>query len=215
MNKKMFFVSNGRCGTTRIQEILNNHLDDTDFTVKHQMRYSRIANIIGNITYLNGNYEWVKEKIFKNIIKKYDAKKNFISTDPLTSMLIPQSYAFSNKVAIVHVVRESNSFANSFIKLSKTNFGSFVAHNLIPFWQISIFPFERIWNRNIKQKYINLNEEKNHWFEKKYSKNPNYIKINMKKLFTNNYLESIINDFFDTKIHVSKEELKIKSNATK
>jgi len=213
MNKKMFFVSNGRCGTTRIQEILNSHLDDS-FTVVHQMKYSRIGNIIGNIFYIFGSNKKIKEKIFDSIINKYDTKINFISTDSLSAMLIPQKYINSNKVAIVHIVRASNDFADSFIRFSKSRLKSIIAHNIIPFWQIGIYPFERMWNKNIKQKYIKLNDVKNKWFEKNYSKNQNYVKINMQQIFTNDNLENIVNKFFSTDIKISEEELKTKSNET-
>ena len=49
--KHLLFVSCGRCGTVRLAQILRKKLPVEKYAVVHQMKYSRLANVIGNILY--------------------------------------------------------------------------------------------------------------------------------------------------------------------
>ncbi|MCP4669695.1 MAG: hypothetical protein GY857_00185, partial [Desulfobacula sp.] len=70
--KKIIFVSTGRCGTKRIFEILKDK--SLNFECIHQIPLSRPANVIGNMMFVLGSWELVKQKIYNSIIKKYSTK---------------------------------------------------------------------------------------------------------------------------------------------
>ena len=78
--KRIIFVSTGRCGTTRLAEILSETFKNKDITVTHQMPYSRIANVYGNINYHFFNIEAVKSFLFSRITNKFSKKKIFITS---------------------------------------------------------------------------------------------------------------------------------------
>lgn len=209
--KKLIFVSTGRCGTKRIGEILSEKLPD-QFSVKHVMPFSRVANIIGNIMFALGQSETVKRLLYNFIIKKFAENKEFICTDPLTAMIIPVEYINSKDVSITHIVRSPESFATSMLHFSRMRKKSFFAHNFIPFWQPGLLPFENFLNRNVKKKYQKISKQKNAYFEKQYSSNPNYVKITMEELFNSHFLHKIVKDFFKKEINITRDDLKKKSN---
>ena len=209
--KKMIFVSTGRCGTTRITQIFKKYLPD-EFSIQHQMPFSRLANIIGNILFYIGQSEEIKYRLYEFITSKYSRRKFFICTDPLTSIVIPKEFINSEDVCIIHIIREPKEFAESFFKFSRGKLKSFIAHNFIPFWQIGVWPLENLLNINIKKKYKKVAELKNEYFVKKYSSNPNFIKIEMDEVFNSNFLKDIIYNYFNQDILISEEDLKIKAN---
>ncbi len=209
--KKIIFVSTGRCGTNRITEILREKLPET-YIIMHQMPFSRLANVIGNITFRFGMIDVLNHFLYTFITKKYSTNHAFISTDPLTAMIIPKAYVASKDMCIVHIKRDASSFAKSMFAFSRSRLKSFIAHNFIPFWQPCIFPLENLLNKNVLKKYEQVSILKNQFLERRYAHNSNYRQVSMKDLFETNVLESIINKFFDEQISISKNELGIKSN---
>ena len=189
--KKLIFVSTGRCGTTRICELLKEKLPNENYSVVHQMSFSRLANVMGNLLYYFWDIPSIRNFIYSAIIKKYDTKDYFISTDPLTSMLIPDDYVKSNDVFIVHIVREPSSFAKSMFNFSKQNWKSYFAHNFVPFWQPYLWPLENLSSKSILSKYEKISVKKNNYFNNKYYMNSHYQKITMDEIFTTNFLENL------------------------
>jgi hypothetical protein len=209
--KKLIFVSAGRCGTTRITQILKEYLP-VEFSIQHQMPFSRLANIIGNIFFYIGQSEKFKKYLYKFITSRYSQRKYFICTDSLTSMIIPKEYIESEDVYIVHILREPKEFAESFFNFSRKKLKSFIAHNFLPFWQIGIWPLENILNSNIREKYGKVAEIKNRYFSDKYSLNPNYLQVDMDEIYNSSFLKDIIYNFFNHNIQITEEDLKIKAN---
>ena len=210
--KVLIFVSPGRCGTTRIAEILREKLPAEDFTVTHQMPFSRLANVVGNLMYYFGQSEKLKEKLYGFIVSRYTNGKHFITTDPLTAMIIPRKLVESENICIVQITRDPEAFAESFYRFSRKRIKSFIAHNFIPFWQIGVFPIENFLYHKIKKKYEKVYNEKQLFFDSLYSSNPNYIKVDINKIFHSRLIEKLINDFFSRSIIIHKEDLSIKSN---
>jgi hypothetical protein len=209
--KKLLFVSTGRCGTKRIAQILDKYLPE-EFTVVHQMPFSRLANLVGNIFFYLGSCEKIKNLFYTFMTSRYTRGKHFVCLDPLTAMIIPKDYIDSEDVCIVHVVRNAESFADSFFKLSRQRFNSFVAHNLIPFWQPALWPLENCLNPKIKKKYRKIADLKNKYFAETYSSNPNFKTIEMKTIFSSNFLNNLIDDYFHYNAAIPVHELKIKAN---
>jgi hypothetical protein len=208
--KRIIFVSTGRCGTKRIFEILKDK--DIDADVIHQLPYSRLANVIGNILYYTKDSQLIKKKLFLFLFKRYSSKKFFICSDPLTSMIIPDEIIKSPDTMIVHIVRDKKEFAESFFKISRQRAKSFIAHNFIPFWQIGIWPLENMLNKNIKKKYMTVCTKKNNFFKQRYSLNSSYLIIDMHILLKDNFLAKITNNFLKTEIKIKENEISIKSN---
>jgi hypothetical protein len=212
--KKLIFVSTGRCGTRRIAQILREKLSDS-YSVVHQMRYSRLANIIGNMMLYMGESNTIKRSLYKFIVSRYNRRTHFVSTDPLTAMIIPEEYVSSPEICIVHINRDDTSFARSFLSFSRSRLKSFIAHNLCPFWQPGVWPLENIFNRNIDKKYRQISKLKNTFFFTRYSLNPNYCQVNMTDIFTTPVLQGIVNDFFAESISISPSDLSIRANESR
>ena len=210
----MLFVSTGRCGTTRISEILREKLPEDTFCTVHQMRFSRLANILGNIMFTFKDAPGLRSRLYKWIISKYDKGCCFISTDPLTSMILPDDLVESNNVCIVHIVREADSFARSMFSFSRSRVMSFIAHNFVPFWQPGRWPIENLLSRNALDKYREISLIKNDFFRERYSRNGHYLIVTVDELFTTDLLQSIVNDWFDTNISISRQELEKRSNVS-
>ena len=212
MKRYLFFISCGRCGTTRIAEILRKALPSEKYAVVHQMKYSRIANVIGNLMYYFGESERIKELLYFKIINRNRNDRHLISTDPLTAMIIPKCLTNNPANFIIHIQRKHDVFAESMYSFSHSRFKSFVAHNFVPFWQIGVLPLENAFNKNIKKKYKNVSIVKNHIFWNKYKNQKNYLIINMNELFSSNFIQNFIRLIFDENIVILDEDLKHKSN---
>jgi len=210
--KALVFVSPGRCGTTRIAEILRKKLPPEEFAVTHQMLFSRLANFIGNLMYYFGQSEKIKEKLYNFIVSRHINGKHFITTDPLTAMIIPKKWVESENVCIVQITRDSEEFAESFYRFSKKKMKSFIAHNFIPFWQLGVHPLENLLSSDIKNKYKLTINNKEFFFDYYYKSNPNYLKIDMVEIFTMNTFEYLIKQFFDCYIAIKPQELSFRSN---
>jgi len=208
--KKIIFVSTGRCGTKRIFEILNDK--SLNFECIHQISLSRLANVIGNIMFVFGSCEPLKRRIYNYVINKFSNKNNFICSDPLTAMIIPRQIIIDHNTMIVHILRPREDFAASFLKISRNRLKSFIAHNLIPFWQIGILPLENLLNKKIFFEYMKLCDTKNQYFVRQYSLNPNFKMVMMGDVFESTFIEDTINTFFNEDIEISKNELLKKSN---
>lgn len=210
----MFFVSTGRCGTTRVAEILRQKLPH-NFTVLHQTRYSRRANIVGNFLYHFSIGKICCDWLFKQIIRKnVPTGSILISTDPLISMIIPDEVVRSSETVIVHVRRDSSEFAQSMYNLTRKKRKSFIAHNFIPFWQPYLWPLENRLSKSIIEKYKKIHREKNILFKKKYKCNPHYIDTTTNDIFTEKNISTLINKHFNIKINISTKELTIKTNSS-
>ncbi len=211
--KIVIFVSTGRCGTKRLYEILSEHLPD-DYAVVHQTFLSRLSNILGNIMFYTGSWEWLREKLYLAIIKKYAYKKHFVITDPLTSMVIPKSIVNRNNTYIVHIERNADDFAESFFNFSRKRVFSFIAHNFIPFWQLSVWPLENILNSDIKEKYIKISSLKNIYFKKMFYMQKKYNLIYFENLFLEETFVFFYEKIFNFEMNINKKELLLKSNET-
>jgi hypothetical protein len=212
--KKILIVSTGRCGTTRLMEILKTHIDSKDFTVVHQMKISRLANIIGNFMYHFGYSDRVASYLFNRMIKENAINKNFISTDALTSMIIPNAEITLADNCIIHIYREPASFAESIYKFSRERRKSFIAHNFFPLWQPFLWPLENILSRKIKNKYIKVANKKYEYFTNRYKTNPNFISISMKEVFKSDKLFLHISKFLGSELLIPEHEKSILSNQT-
>lgn len=213
--RKLIFVSTGRCGTARMTEILREKLPVDRYAIVHQMRFSRVANIVGNILYYCGESDLLKRFLYSLIISKHQKGRFFISMDPLTSMIIPNKYVTSSDVCLVHIVRDDRSFAKSMFSFTRLRLKSFIAHNFIPLWLPSLWLFENLFSRNILKKYEKVSVIKNKFFYDRYHHSTNYRQVKMNDMFTKNVLQEIVNECFDENITISAEDLNIKTNESK
>ena len=208
--KTLIVVSTGRCGTTRLAEILSNYAPE-NFKVVHQVGISRMANILGNLMLIFGNSEFIKKTLINVVLPS--GKQGFISTDPLFSLVLPKSLVFSNDVSIIHLTREKQEFGESFYRFSRKKKMSFIAHNFIPFWQPKVLLFENlIKGSKMIDKYAKVAAYKEKIFDKMYSDNPNYVKITMSDFFDQNRCNEIMSDFFTADFGIPAYEFETKAN---
>lgn len=210
--KQLYVISTGRCGTKRLAEILRGALDPEHFSVEHQVAGSRLANVLGNLMYFTGPFAWLKRRLHRKLLRRYALRENFISTDPLTAMILPPETVTDPDVMIVHVERDAESFAKSFFSLSRQRAKSFIAHNFIPLWQPGVWPLENLLNRHILRKYEQVWARKNQWFERQYATNPHYVKLPMEALFEANVLAGIIEAHFGVRPGIPEDALQRRSN---
>ncbi|MCF7889451.1 MAG: sulfotransferase domain-containing protein [Victivallales bacterium] len=213
--KALIFVSPGRCGTTRIAEILREKLPREEFAVTHQMPFSRLANVVGNLMYYFGQSEKIKEKLYDLIVARYINGKHFITTDPLTAMIIPKKWVESENVCIVQITRDPEEFAESFYRFSRKKTKSFISHNFIPFWQPGVLPLENFLGRGIKSKYKKVQKKKEVFFDTVYAGNVNYIKVDIHKLFDTDFITGLIHSYFCQPLELKPGELSVKSNQSR
>jgi hypothetical protein len=164
--------------------------------------------------YYLGQSEAIKYFLYSKIISKYNKNKHFISTDPLTAMIIPKKILDLPNSYIIHIQRNHEEFAESIYNFSKKRAKSFIAHNFIPFWQLGIFPLENMLNPNIQIQYQRTSEIKNNFFLKQYSSHKNYYRIDMIDLFSSNNFEELIFKTLREPIHIPHEKLSIKANVS-
>ena len=212
--KALIFVSPGRCGTTRLAEILRDTLPQEEFAVTHQMLFSRLANIVGNLMFHFGQSEKIKEKLYSFIVSQYVNDKHFITTDPLTAMIIPKKWVESQNVCIIQITRNPDEFAESFYRFSRKKVKSFLAHNFIPFWQPSVLPLENIFHFSIQKKYKFVNQKKKGYFDSFYSVNQNYLTIDITELFHSEFLKNLIQNFFNFSVDIDSKLMICKSNTS-
>lgn len=210
--KKLIFLSTGRCGTKRIAQILAEKLPRDRYAVAHQMKWSRLANVVGNIMYSFGNREKLNELLYGFVISGYECGKSFVSTDPLTAMVVPARYASSPDVCLVHILRDDAAFADSMFSLSRSRGKSLIAHNFVPLWQPGIWPLENLLNKDIRKKYKKVCALKNEFFNAKYSHSPNYHRVNMSDIFSTGILQQLTNEWFNEEIEICPADLERKAN---
>ncbi len=131
-NQKFYILSTGRSGTTFLFTFFKNVYPELNLL--HQLPWSRVINIIGNIPV---SFKLRKKLIllaFK-ILKKEIVPKS--SLDPLSSFSIYiylQNNSYKN-IKVVHLVRDPRDFVTSFMNWKNQSLSKTILHYLIPFWQ--------------------------------------------------------------------------------
>ena len=210
--KFLLFLSCGRCGTVRLAQLLREKLPEGEYAVVHQMKYSRIANVVGNIIYRSNRFDCIKEKLYLSTISKYRKGRHFVCLDPLTAMIIPKKIVEKPDTHLIHIQRDHDSFARSMVNLSRKRLKSLIAHNLIPFWQPRLLPLENYCRRIPHKRYIEISILKNQYFINKYAKLKNYHHIDMNDIFKLNQLSELISITIGESIDITKADLSRKAN---
>ncbi|MDA3854384.1 MAG: sulfotransferase domain-containing protein, partial [Bacteroidales bacterium] len=132
MNNKIYILSTGRTGTTFISNLFNQL--DSDLEVTHQKKGSRLINILANTPFNNPKVLWFLLKVFK----RRDSRNVESTADPLLSYavynLMKKRYI---KGKVIHLVRNPESFVDSFMKWKNNSIRKRILHNLVPFWNPS------------------------------------------------------------------------------
>ncbi len=209
----MVFVSTGRCGTRRLYEIFREFLPPEVFATCHQVKGSRLANVLGNILLFTGDPLGLREWLYRAVVVSSRGDDRFrIITDPLTAMVLPDSWIRSHDVAVIHVIRDDQGFARSMVALSRSRRNSFLAHNFIPLWQPYLFPLQYFLNPRLDRVYARINRKKNRFLNFRCRRNLYYRKVTMEVLFSTHILEKLIQEFFGSSVVIPKKALEIRSN---
>ncbi len=209
----MIFLSTGRCGTRRLWEILRAVLPGS-YAVVHQVPLARLANVVGNLAFYGLVPEAVPDRLYRRIVRPYMGGTGFVSTDPLTAMIVPREFATAENVCLVHVEREPEAFARSFYRWTRSRPRSFVAHNLVPLWQPGLWPLENALSPRILEKYQAVCRRKNAHFAQRFGGAPNYHRLSVAEVFSGTRLQELVNRFFGLDVVIPPEELEKRSNAS-
>ena len=133
---KIYFLSTGRVGTSFLYKYFN--VVYPELRLSHQLQWSRIINIVGNVP-LSFNF---REKLIHfafKILKKESVPASTL--DPLLSLPIYISIKNNaiNNTKIVHLVRDPRDFVTSFMNWKNQSLSKKILHYMVPFWQP--FPF--------------------------------------------------------------------------
>jgi hypothetical protein len=121
------------------------------------------------------------------ILKERENTNCYINCDPLLSFGLSYVDFTGVDVRFVHIEREVEGFARSMINWQFTKTKSWIAHNLIPFWQPDVWPFEHalhLFHKGyLKNKYSRVWRTKNGVFVGEFRKKYPYLRIQFEKLF--------------------------------
>ena len=210
--KSMVFVSTGRCGTVRLSQVLGQYLPDS-FFVAHQLPMSRLINMVGNLTYGWKTADRIRRQCYRWLLADCPTDRYLVLTDPLSSMMIPDHWVYSNDVAIVHITREPMAFGRSIYRLSRSRWKSWIGHIMVPFWQPGLLPMENLIRSDIIKRYAHIGKWKNEYFEGRYENNPNYRKLDMTEIFGTDTVSQLIDDFFGFEMTIPFSEWSVKANS--
>jgi hypothetical protein len=192
--------------------MLRSHLPRA-YRVIHQTALSHVANIAGHIMLSLDRGEWLRRLLYASIVTP-GTTKPFIVTDPLFSCVVPNRLVDDPGVKIVHIIRDEHEFARSMYRWSRLRPQSFAAHNLIPFWQPHLHPFENLISPSVLRKYALAAGTKNACFTQRYRRNEGYMKIWMDELFAHGTIESIVSEWFGIEIAIADTERSIRTNVS-
>ncbi len=133
MNKPIVIIlSTGRAGTNFLSRLLTSLGIGN---ISHQGKFSRTANIVGNIGLCPGFEEWSKN-ILRHMLGGVDRMGS--TADPLLSIahiLLLDHNKQRSRPKILHIVRDPRNFVTSFMNWRKQKLRRMVLHHLVPFWQ--------------------------------------------------------------------------------
>lgn len=103
--------------------------------IEHQIRTSRLINILGNLTCADLLTARTLDKTLNTL---FSFKKELSTSDPLRSMLLSElirNNAAPKNLKVVHIIRDPRDFVTSFMNWKKQSLKRTILHHAIPFWQ--------------------------------------------------------------------------------
>ncbi|MFC2096252.1 sulfotransferase domain-containing protein [Bacteroidota bacterium] len=127
----VFILSTGRAGTTFLHKLFSGYYPESN--ISHQVRGSRLINIIGNIPCPIS----IKTKLIKTLFRVYSIDIQKSTLDPLRSISIASllQETSTEEKKIIHLVRDPKKVVSSFMNWKNESFSKFLLHYIIPFWQ--------------------------------------------------------------------------------
>lgn len=124
-------VSTGRCGTTLLAKLS----EKLDIKIEHQVKGSRLMNILSNMQYLGLLPARIVLRYYQRFCSVNGVPNS--TSDPLRSMAfvlwIRQQNVKPN-IKVLHLVRSRESFISSFMRWKQTSLKRYLLHHIIPFW---------------------------------------------------------------------------------
>ncbi len=224
---KIFILGTHRTGTKTLNYFFNNYYKEVNSF--HQFNSLRLINIFSNCYLANK----MSENIYKNLIKrtlikhirKNSKDKIYIIANGFNYLSVKFLKDIYDDIKVVHIIRDPRDFVVSYINFIANRWQSWVANNVIPFWNINgyeVNQYTKIEWKNLSQfeHFCWLWKFKNELIMKLYSdNNGNYFLMKLETLNNKKarkeVIERLLNfvgleykknceDFFDRKYNFSK-----------
>ncbi|HNR12656.1 MAG TPA: hypothetical protein PLG17_08570 [Thermodesulfobacteriota bacterium] len=183
----VFVLSTGRTGTKKLADYIVKHCD-AQIAVDHQVGISQVMNMLANMRY--AGFLPVQPLIshaVRRLIKSRSTGDCYINCDPLLSFCLPWVDFSGFDVRFLHIVRTDEDFARSMINWQFSRPKSFVAHNLVAFWQPGLWPLQHLMHgfdkQYLLQTYKSIWRVKNDLFESTFKEHARYLKVEFKDLY--------------------------------
>lgn len=135
MNNPIFLLSTGRTGTKFFSKFFSNYCQN--ISSYHTTSYTRFLNLLGNMYGMNllskNNVIFFWKKLKYDEIKSHASR--YIECNPYYYNMLDVIMHFFPNAKFIIIVRAPKSFICSHIKWEKQRLKSFIANQLIPFWQ--------------------------------------------------------------------------------
>ena len=210
--KQLIFVSCGRCGTVRLAQLLRQKLPERDYAVVHQMAFSRLANVVGNLLYRTNRFDRIKEMLYLLITAKHRSGRDFVCLDPLTAMIIPKRFRGSRTPTLFIYNVTTMILPGQWCEIVQKTLEKLDAHNLIHFGSPGLLPLENHMRLNPYRQYRQVSIVKNRFFYDQYGKLRNYHHIDMKDVFATDRLSELIRITIGESVSFTDTELSKKAN---
>ncbi len=198
---KFYFLSTGRCGTSFLSKIFQKYYPELG--IKHQEKWSRLINIVGNLPISKKYSFFLIKKIFSLTNTHYLPQSTI---DPLKSISIAKLLSYKNlnieKYKIVHLVRDPRTFVASFMNWKELSYKKKILHNFIPFWMPkyrytnNLQPIKKSLDNKFKD-FCYVWYSKNIFFYNTFCKQINYKIVRMEDLIDENKKNETFQDLID------------------
>lgn len=186
MGTIVFLLSTGRTGTKKLAEYVQKHCHSR-VAVDHQVGISPVVNMLANMRYAGIPVDPLISAAIRRMIAARASCDCYINCDPLLSFCLPWVDLADFDVRFVHIVRTDEDFARSMINWQFSRPKSFIAHNLLPFWQPGLWPLQNLLRgfdkAYLMRTYKAIWRTKNDFFETTFRDRSPYLRVGFSDLY--------------------------------
>jgi hypothetical protein len=143
--QKVFIIGSHRTGTMTFANFFDKYFNNV--YSYHQYKGLRAIYILSNIylmknKYKNVLYKFIKYYIVRHIEKHPNNNNIYLVSNGFNYIAVDILKEIYDDIKIIHIVRDPRDFVTSYINFINTRWQSWLANNLIPFWNVSGYKIE-------------------------------------------------------------------------